>query len=352
MKKLLLKILAMLLVIVIVNNIVFSFIKLPFSWGFYYDKEKCLEANAGEYNTLLMGSSRVGRQIDPVLFDSLNTAGHQKTSSINLGMDGATIAEVYYQFNHIINQKNLHTKFALVELCDVDTFTYENLHTIRKKYYYNFGDYCNSVSSLLQSSYSLTRKVIGTTMHTFNFAEHLLRFNELGSVVKFKKTDQKANYNCNHLYDPFTIRENDTSSATYNGVRQLNPHAQFMKHPQYLNENRNVIAAVMLQKPAEPGLADNAYLQMANDMIAQGEKHAITVIFILPPKVGEAHFRTVLQVYNQLKPENKIALASPSEFPEFYNMKYTYDLGHLDKNGAAIFTQKLSEQFLKITGAK
>lgn len=343
MLKLFGKIFLLTAIVIMVNNVFYHFSKLPFSWGNFYEKEYCLEHNAPNFNTILMGSSRVYRQIDPILFDSLNNGG-TSTHTFNFGIDAMTIPEEYYEFEHIIAVPNFHPKYMLVEMCDVDTFAYVNLHTVRKKYYYDFTAFYNSSTTLAASEYSFTRRLTGLSFHFLNFVESLMHFDTWGPVNSFKRKELYSSYACGSLHD--ALLNSDTASVIFQGERRPNAHMQFLNHTVQLGILTEHTKALFANAGNLP--VNRYYLQLVNKMIDEGKKHSVQVIFILPPKLEEIHYRNVLPVFNQLPAANKIELANPTEYPDFYSLNYAYDLGHLDKFGSQEFVAKLSEQFQKV----
>lgn len=343
MQKLSTKILLLLVIVVAINQLVFSFIKLPFSWGNLYEKEYCLEKDASYYNTILLGSSRIYRQVNPALFDSLNNQVGYHTSTFNFGRDGMTIPEAYYQFENILKIPNLKAKYIIVELCDVDTFADMNLHTTGKKHYYSVEAWWNSVSTLVYSSYSAYRIVAACSIHTLNYFETLLNFNLLAEIIKFKSTDKYyTTLKCGNSYSPLNI--NDTSSV-FSHLR-LN----FLKDSDELKilESYNNQLFEFHSSHSEKSSVNNQYLQLVKKMIDQGVMRDIKVIFFLPPRLQKIHCQNVLPIYSMIPAQNRIELANPKKYSIYYRFKYSFDLGHLDTEGSILFTQDIAKQFQQI----
>ncbi len=348
MGKLFLKIVVLFLFLTTVNLFLFSFIKLPFSWGNFYEKEYCLEKNAGQFNTVLIGSSRVYRQVDILLFDSLNQ-NSTDTHTFNFGIDGVTIAESYYEFENILKIRDLKAKYIIVELCDVDTFAKENLHTVRKKYYYDTKAYLTSVKVLWQSAYSVTRKLQSTFAHTVNLFECVSHFNSLNEIVPFRKNELNAPYGCNNFYSPLSEKDS-THNFGLNG-EVTTPHKELLKHIDqltFLRKNTKELYAGSSVNNT-PG---STYFSIAQRMIEEGNKRSVKVIFVLPPKLEEIHYRNVWPVFNALPAANRIDLGNPVKYPLFYELQYAYDLGHVNEVGARFYTEALSQEFKSLINPK
>ena len=50
--------------------------------------------------------------------------------------------------------------------------------------------------------------------------------------------------------------------------------------------------------------------------------------------------------------ENKIDMANPFIYDEFYLLKYAFDRGHLNEQGAKIYSLELAKEFIRLTENK
>jgi hypothetical protein len=347
MKKLFFYLVFILVLIVILNQVIFSCIKLPYAWGPYYANELCLEKNAPAYNTVILGSSRVHRQISSVIFDSLNQ-NVIPTRTFMFGIDAMTIDEEDYLFHHILATKNLKPDYMIVELCDVDVFAPFNMHTLRKKYYYSPTVFFRSVTCLWYSEYTFKQKFNATFPMAINALEKLTNFDMLSKVYKFKHNEEKASYKCGEFYDPFSTQ--DTSNVMFQGQEYRNSHIEFMTHWKDMYTQRDSLKILLARFRSNPedSRRNPAYWDIISRMIEKARQKNIKLIFFVPPKLEVEHFKNVLPVYFSLSPKNRIEMADPDKYAEFYELQYTYNIGHVNKEGSVLFTQKLSSLFLEL----
>ena len=101
---------------------------------------------------------------------------------------------------------------------------------------------------------------------------------------------------------------------------------------------------MLLKTQDEKSLHNPIFLEYANKMINLAEKKGINLFFVLTPRNDDPD--TVFTFY-MLDPAYRIDLNDPSRYPEFYTKKYSWDMGHLNRIGAYVFTKRLSLQFLE-----
>ncbi|MCP3933638.1 MAG: hypothetical protein GY705_31610, partial [Bacteroidetes bacterium] len=82
---------------------------VPYHWGnpLYSVKISYLEKeNDRPFNTYFFGSSRVFRQFDPTLFDSLAHAfTNEEIRSYNMGAPGTIVPQTYYLYERFLNSE-------------------------------------------------------------------------------------------------------------------------------------------------------------------------------------------------------------------------------------------------------
>jgi hypothetical protein len=68
----------------------------------------------------------------------------------------------------------------------------------------------------------------------------------------------------------------------------------------------------------------------------------------LPPRYKRKTYVELLPVFNQIDARHRIDLANPFTYPEFYSLDNTYDITHFNNKGAALFTEKMAEEFKRL----
>ena len=83
-------------------------------------------------------------------------------------------------------------------------------------------------------------------------------------------------------------------------------------------------------------------------LIDRGEKQQCQVVFVLSPRLVSPQLEIVYPVFEQLPSANKIDMSDPKKYPEFYDLAYSFDPGHLNEKGAVIFTKAFGVEVTKL----
>src|SRR5687767_1774420 len=104
---------------------------VPWTWGaeLLHKKRTEILIRSDEYNNLVIGSSRVYRQVNPMVLDSVTAQNSLK--SYNLGINWLFAPESFYVFDQLVNSDNLRLKCVIMELSKIRAIDYANLHTAR-----------------------------------------------------------------------------------------------------------------------------------------------------------------------------------------------------------------------------
>lgn len=324
----------------VINGAVFRFFQLPFSWGnsSFYNKETYWRKNQTQYNTIFVGTSRTFRQINPVLFDSIT---NHETQSFNFGVIGISAAQVYYYLDKIIGNREAHLKYVFLELTDFDIGSTENMHTINEKYWLNLSDWWFTINCIVQSNYGFREKIKGLFFNTIPFIEQLLKFDMLKDVWQFKIAAPNS----------LVLGENSTGFVPAE-EEKMNPEALLEKRNAFLkdtsiNETRSRYSTNVFNKTVRTKLV-SAHLIKLTSLISRLHKMGIEVFVLLPPRMREVQYANTIPIFENITGSPKINLADGAQLPEFYEMRYSFDAGHLNKEGAEIFTRKLATAFIKL----
>ena len=102
----------------------------------YYSKYKFYKENEQKYNTIILGSSRLYRQINPQVLD--NILKNYKISTFNLASPSTYNPEIYYLYENLLrNLENRYLKYVLLELQTINNISSDNLKTARNYYWHN-----------------------------------------------------------------------------------------------------------------------------------------------------------------------------------------------------------------------
>lgn len=340
MAKLGLKIFLLVAIVALGNALLFHQFHLPFGWGNdnVYAKEVYWEKHKDDFNTIFIGTSRVYRQMDATLFDSLT---NHETKSFNFGIAGAAAAEMYFYLNKLLAEDKGKLKFVVLELCDVDVIAKENLHTRDQKYWYNFSAWRFSVHAILQSNYSLEEKATGILYNSISFGESILKFDLLKDVWKFRYSKP------NELF----LGENKDGFVPMEDVKVnkdfvLGQRKEFLSDTN-INANRREVSIETFKPNAQQKFI-SAHYNKLNGIVSKLQAKGIQVFVVLAPRMKEMQYKNTVPVFAKLDSRIKINLADASLHPEFYEWNLDFDAGHVNKEGSRILTRKLAEAFLHL----
>jgi hypothetical protein len=71
--------------------------------------------------------------------------------------------------------------------------------------------------------------------------------------------------------------------------------------------------------------------------------HNIGLVYVMPPKHCRAE---EYYAFHDIGPERSIDMGDPDRYPEFHQMGYHFDKGHLNDAGARLYTLELAKQVL------
>lgn len=346
MKKFLIKTGIFFLIVIAIGSITAAL--LPYHWGnaWYGTKIEYLnrssESGLSGFNSYYFGSSRVFRQFNPAVFDSVvntNKPG-KKLNSFNLGAPATFTPQVYYLLEHFLQSEQAeNTDYILIELDDISTITAQLLHQPRTNFWLNTYYF----TFVLKSEFVKSKKdYTKLYQYVISYTENVTKLGQYKYIFNYEGYHDDR-FLGNKKNGFFTL-ENDLKTTTEIETRK------------HLLERRSALGEQMktLNKRAENSSLFFKYKDDSNELsvhkgkikelIDECSKRNIQVVFILMPRKIS---KEVFMLYNWLPDENKIQLVNAEDYPELYMEKYSFDLGHLNKEGANIFTKYLAEEFLK-----
>jgi hypothetical protein len=299
-------------------------------------KVSYLEAHKDSFDAVFIGSSMIWRHVDPLLFDSLTG-----TRSYNLGSGGFRPVRSFALLESLSRSK-LNLKYVFLELNRIETLR-SNFNSDPSVRALNAKNYSLVISSVLDSDYSLRRKLQYVGIYTATL------------VYKYFGTGVLSRIS------PLHIRTDFPGKSRHRGFEAIDWHAiehndkAALSRNRYIMENRHLLDTLASRNrprraPGHP--TPLAYSEFLSDMVRVLKANGTELIFIINPRNFESSdVEFLLRVSNELKPATVISLYDPTEYPEFYDYNLTFDLAHLNSDGARIYTRVLAEQFMKSTRA-
>lgn len=327
MFRLLIKIFLFLFVLILISGISKSF--LPAYWGneVIYDKFKKLNLEKN-INTVFIGTSRVHCHADPNSYDKRV----EGSKSFNVASPGASGLETLGIVREIIDGPEYDgIKTIYVEMPSFNTPPMENYMSARATYFYDSKRMYHDFMYQQNRPYSIWAKLKSIKDMLYLSAKNSLNIG-LYERIQF-------------VYSDILFDTNKVSPAVKKGFNPLNKTAEkYGPIKTRLQYARKYYAAY------ENGTQrkENNFLTKALQReIIHAEKNGVRLIYMLLPKIPFSKYQDNYPSFVALDTRHKINLSHPSEYPEFYELKYSADKAHLNKNGAALFTDALSEYYRK-----
>ncbi len=351
MRKLILKILALIVLVLVMNHFFYRFFIQPnasYSWG--YDildaKRKHLVSNNDQYNTLFIGSSAMFRHINPTIFDSV-CDDSLDIKSFNFGIQAMFPLQTAFTYENLLEQDNVDLKYVFMDLFEVGNMAL-SINAVKKRthYWYRLKDYKEALK--ISSKYGTTTMIKLNAYFGYSIAYLAKLFNaEIIEEILLKEKNRSA--------DNFPFLQND-KHGFYPLDQELidkkdESKEMEMRRNGFLEDTSAVTARIIDRRDFyrnynEGDLQINElHLQKLHDLIALSEKNGIHLIFILHPRLFKYEYPIVMPLYEALPDENKLNLNDTEKYNQFYRAKYTFDALHLNEEGADLYSKALGEAF-------
>ncbi len=353
-KSLILKIIVLAGIIFAINGLVQK--TLPFAWGddVLYLKNDYYQKHQADYNTIFLGGSLVYRHIDCQLLDSMTNANGLATRSFNMGVDGLNMPKQMWVIDELLENDTENLDYLFVTLSSTSRFLFLNMHTRKFVTWNNWSTLKHSIGVLRDIPYGIKQRVktayyyLLTTLENkvhaglgediIEFQTHRRNHPDLTYLGKNKDGFYPYNYEESHIMMSQNWEEEllIASKRAYEG----NPEKREQLVKKTTEEFENFQPKDKFSKSIL-----KAYMSAIDKAAAKGVK----LIVVMPPRTRE-NYDIFLQVYERLPKENKINLASPIQYPEFYTLENSYNFHHLNFRGAKLYTKEQARQFLELEG--
>ncbi|HIB35956.1 hypothetical protein [Mesonia sp.] len=327
----------------------------PYHWGnpWYSSKIQYLESKnlVKDYNLYFFGSSRVYRQIDPVIIDrELKKKGFKNINSFNLGSPATFSPQSYFLYEKFLESDlSKNVKFAVVELNSIDGIGSKRLHEERTYYYQNFSDLVYVGKSLSAQETLFNRKNINI------YSKYLISYveqNVLPANFKHLWIDDnfyKKSYLGKNKNGYFSLDEElstSTDSVFKNYLRTRKRKLSLEKLQQRENLNFKLYSDYKKIKIDEKK-ANKIVLDRINKLITLSKEKGIHLIFMISSRASSNELK---ELSNFIPEPNFIDMANPSEseYSFMYSLENSFDVGHLNNLGAKKYSKALADKIGQI----
>lgn len=303
-----------------------------------------LLAQAAEVNTIFFGTSATRHGIDPILFDSL-MAGHGiNTFSYNFAINGLPILGQQYHLEKLLQQDFPNLKTVIFELSypinstkSSRLATWRNIEVHDLKRFLHYCDYFWQQFGGRNRFYTIVPRLT-LFLRNMTLAGKGERLYEAFSARQILPSPPGPNFRSGR-YSGFRPSEKEKDPEFKSRNFAINP-GEVDRFYHFLKESINRPERIKRRSQ------DPKMLEILEEVYNLCKERSVTLMFLLPPK--PYHYRSLIATYQEGDIEaDLIIMNSPGNFPELYKMKYWFDSGHLNWQGARLATKTLVDLILQ-----
>ncbi len=297
----------------------FLWVNNPY-WGRsdYTVKFDYFKENQANFNTIFLGSSRLQVGVIPTLFDSIST--DKNIRSFNLGVSQLLNPEIYFLYDHILADESIELDYVFMELTALHSMPIDHIRKKNSFYWHNLKYLKYTATYLMHSDASYTKKIGLTGMYLASYlnkyltVDHLFDNNKKTDCSDWKAENGSCLYDVQMKGDGFVKSKSEWSDAY-----------QYADSQEFINE---------------------FYLEKLQQLIELSKAKGTRLIFFIPPRLSRLEYKEVVNMGKALPAENFLSVTNIEQYPQLYLLEHSRDVGHLNREGAALFTKILAEQFL------
>lgn len=288
-----------------------------------------------DYDTLLLGSSRIAYQIIPSIFDAETTAHALPTRTFNAAIAGMNPPEDAYFLDTILRHPPRSLRWVVLELASLGTGVDRTRGTIRSVYWRDWERTALVFRRLLapridskKTGWKFTRqRLVEEWPRLLDFLEMWgERATNLGRGTPF--TDR--------LLKPHAPAE-ETTFEDGGWVRADRPEpmagSDLAEYQRELAERR--------EKPAVEHSSDAVSQESLARMIGKIERLGARAVLVVPPTTSKRNFVPLPATMSR---SLVLDFSDIEKFPELYRLEHRLDTDHLNTEGSKIFSRLIARR--------
>ncbi len=328
------------------------------TWGSdrIYHKAIFLKRHAQQFDAVFIGSSMVFRQVNPAVFDSAYMAlTGDEIHSFNFGVNWLGASELLYLMEELTKESTFRPRVVFAELQKIKMPDYGNFFTTRVIYWYTWEGFLFTVRGAWHSGFPLYTRLGTIVAHVINYAGSLLNLGYLTEAFRFRNTVEETMDGTGFLgpdnngfisldYQQELNRKDDPE-------RVSRRNRMFLEDTSLVTRRNWVYAKVREAFDADPSLNDKvntAYSKRLNSLVLSFAELGTRLVFFVPPRLDRKQYFEVLPVLNSLPAKNRMNLADPARYPEFYLARYSFDVTHMNAEGARVYSCALAAAWAEL----
>ncbi|HED66474.1 MAG TPA: hypothetical protein ENJ09_13090 [Planctomycetes bacterium] len=311
-------------------------------------KVRSVAERADEFDLFFVGTSRVYRTFDPVLFEELTGEAGSPVHAYNMGLRGMPLPEMRHTVEWLLSRHPRRLRYVVMELTGDLTRTFgrplhlENAYTDRVVAWHDAEETRLLIAANLDSAESLGFKVEAVATHLAHF---LRRFTSTGIGLPLARV---------LLHLPELEPESpwpETGQVTFEDEVAGDPvrEAAAERWLEIFRANRGEYEALLAELRTAPrsGPLDPHLLSGIRDIAAKVRAAgAVPIFVVMPPHWADG--LEVLEAGGTDLGGPLLYYGNPERFPEFYDYDNLYNLRHLNGKGTELFTRRFAADFLRL----
>ena len=298
-------------------------------------KLKFFSEHRDEFDTVIVGTSRLYYSVSPEIFDATTRENGLPTRTFNFGVDGMHPPENFYVLEQILKTKPRNLKWVLVELGDIQTKWDNILGTQRAVSWHDWPRTSLTLRKALnpRGNANWLIKLSRLWLARRDLISNLMLFGK-----QFTSVGRAADFLPSGDQDRFADAASELGPRG-DGYRIAGP-AMSTERAAIFQQHLARELSVATQKYLDPA-TEEGYRQAA----AQIRTAGAAPVFVVTPVL----FQSTWRFRRRPPPAPIIAFNDARKYPAFYDPKVRIDDGHLTRESAEDFARLLAREFVRRT---
>jgi len=285
-----------------------------------------------EFDTLIVGTSRLYYSISPELFDQTTRENGFPTRTFNFGIDGMHPPENFYVLEQILKTKPRKLKWVVLEMADIQTKWDNILGTQRLVYWHDWPRTALTLKKALNPRGNANWLIKTTRLW-------LARRDLFSNLFLFGKQFSNAGRAADLF--PSEKRERFRDAEVELGPRR---DGYRIAGDAMSPERAALFQARLAQEvSAAPRFLDPATEEGYRTAASQLREAGAAPLFVVAPIL----FQSTVRFRNSPPPAPLVSFNDSRKFPALYDTRVRIDDAHLTSEGAAEFTRLLAQEFVR-----
>lgn len=285
-----------------------------------------------EYDTIIVGTSRLYYSISPEIFDKTTRENGLPTHTFNFGIDAMHPPENFYVLEQILKTRPRNLKWVVLEMGDIQTKWDNILGTQRAVYWHDWPRTVLTLKKALNPRgnapwfIQATRLWLARRDLISNLTLCGRLFTNVGRASEFFPSEKRERF-----------READLELGRHRDGYRLAGDAMSPERAAIFQKRLAQEVAEARAKFLDPA-TEQGYRKSA----AQIRQAGATPLFVVAPVT----FQQIVRFQQSPAPAPLLSFNDSRRFPQLYDTHVRIDDGHLTNEGAAEFTRLLAQEFV------